>query len=54
MIFIDESQDFDSVMLKILLDDTNIPKLFVGDTKQAIYEWKGCIITANRDEHSFD
>lgn len=43
MIFIDESQDFDSVMLKILLDDTNIPKLFVGDTKQAIYEWKGCI-----------
>jgi hypothetical protein len=43
MIFIDESQDFDNVMLKILLDDTTIPKLFVGDTKQAIYEWKGCI-----------
>jgi hypothetical protein len=43
MIFIDESQDFDNVMLKILLNDTNIPKLFVGDPKQAIYEWKGCI-----------
>jgi hypothetical protein len=43
MIFIDESQDFDNIMLKILLDDTTIPKLFVGDAKQAIYEWKGCI-----------
>ena len=43
MIFIDESQDFDNIMLKILLDDTTIPKLFVGDPKQAIYEWKGCI-----------
>ena len=43
MIFIDESQDFDNTMLKILLEDTNIPKLFVGDPMQAIYEWKGCI-----------
>jgi hypothetical protein len=43
MIFIDESQDFDNIMLKILLDDTTIPKLFVGDAKQSIYEWKGCI-----------
>ena len=43
MIFIDESQDFDNIMLKILLEDTTIPKLFVGDTRQAIYEWKGCI-----------
>lgn len=43
MIFIDESQDFDNTMLKILLEDTTIPKLFVGDTRQAIYEWKGCI-----------
>ena len=43
LIFIDESQDFDNVMLKILLEDTSIPKLFVGDPKQAIYEWKGCI-----------
>jgi len=43
MIFIDESQDFDNVMLKILLEDTTIPKVFVGDTRQAIYEWKGSI-----------
>jgi len=43
MIFIDESQDFDNIMLKILLEDTTIPKLFVGDPKQAIYEWRGCI-----------
>ncbi len=43
MIFIDESQDFDNTMLKILLQDTTIPKLFVGDTRQAIYEWKGSI-----------
>jgi hypothetical protein len=43
MIFIDESQDFDNTMLKILLEDTTLPKLFVGDTRQAIYEWKGSI-----------
>lgn len=43
MIFIDESQDFDSIMLNILLEDTTIPKLFVGDPNQAIYEWRGCI-----------
>ena len=43
MIFIDESQDFDNIMLKILLEDTTIPKVFVGDPRQAIYEWKGCI-----------
>jgi hypothetical protein len=43
MVFIDESQDFDNTMLKILLEDTTIPKIFVGDPKQAIYEWKGCI-----------
>ena len=43
MIFIDESQDFDNIMLKILLEDTTIPKLFVGDPNQAIYEWRGCI-----------
>ena len=45
MIFIDEAQDFDPLMLKMLLDDTRIPKLFVGDSKQAIYEWRGAINT---------
>ena len=43
MIFIDEAQDFNSIMLKILLEDTTIPKVFVGDTKQAIYQWRGSI-----------
>lgn len=43
LIFIDEAQDFDNLMLKVLLEDTTIPKLFVGDSKQAIYEWRGCI-----------
>ena len=53
MIFIDESQDFDNTMLKILLEDTTIPKLFVGDTRQAIYEWKGCINAFDKlPEHS--
>jgi flagellar biosynthesis GTPase FlhF len=43
MIFIDETQDFDMMMLRMLLDDTTIPKVFVGDPKQSIYEWRGCI-----------
>lgn len=43
MIFIDEAQDFDNLMLRILINDTTIPKLFVGDPKQAIYQWRGCI-----------
>jgi hypothetical protein len=34
-------------MLEILLEDTTIPKLFVGDTLQAIYEWRGCINAFN-------
>lgn len=43
MIFIDESQDFDPLMLSILLRDTTVPKIFVGDPKQAIYQWRGAI-----------
>ena len=43
MIMIDETQDFDMSMLRMLLDDTTIPKLFVGDPKQSIYEFRGCI-----------
>ncbi len=48
LILIDEAQDFDMVMLKILLDDTTIPKVFVGDPRQAIYQFRGCI---NAFEH---
>jgi hypothetical protein len=43
IIMIDEVQDFDMAMLRMLLDDTTLPKLFVGDPRQAIYEWRGCI-----------
>ena len=48
LIFIDEAQDFDNLMLKVLLEDTTIPKLFVGDSNQAIYEWRGCINAFNK------
>ena len=43
MIMIDETQDFDIMMLNMLLTDTTIPKIFVGDPKQSIYQWRGCI-----------
>jgi len=43
MIMIDETQDFDIMMLRMILDDTTIPKLFVGDPMQSIYQWRGCI-----------
>ena len=43
MIMIDETQDFDMLMLQMLLNDTTIPKIFVGDPKQSIYQWRGCI-----------
>ena len=42
-VFIDEAQDFDPIMLDILLMDAGIPKIFVGDPMQEIYGWRGCI-----------
>lgn len=42
-VFVDEAQDFDPIMLDILLTDTTVPKVFVGDPKQQIYEWRGTI-----------
>lgn len=48
MIFIDEAQDFDGLMLDILLNDTTIPKVFVGDPLQAIYQWRGSINAFNK------
>jgi flagellar biosynthesis GTPase FlhF len=47
MIMIDETQDFDMMMLQMLLKNTTIPKVFVGDTNQAIYKWRGCINAFN-------
>lgn len=43
IIMIDETQDFDMIMLKMLLNDTTIPKVFVGDPMQSIYQFRGCI-----------
>jgi dsDNA-binding SOS-regulon protein len=43
MIMIDETQDFDLVMLKLLMEQTTLPKLFVGDPMQSIYQFRGCI-----------
>tara|TARA_B100000035_G_scaffold315203_1_gene334408 strand:+ start:2127 stop:4193 length:2067 start_codon:yes stop_codon:yes gene_type:complete len=48
MIFIDEAQDFDGLMLDILLKDTTVPKVFVGDPLQAIYQWRGSINAFNK------
>ena len=44
---IDETQDFDMLMLKMLLNDTIIPKIFVGDPMQSIYNFRGCINAFN-------
>jgi len=43
MVMIDETQDFDMLMLRMLLDHTTVPKIFVGDPRQSIYQWRGCI-----------
>lgn len=42
-VFVDEAQDFDPIMLDILLHDTTVPKVYVGDPRQQIYEWRGTI-----------
>lgn len=40
----DEAQDFDAVMLDMLLRDLPAtPKIFVGDPMQAIYQWRGAV-----------
>ena len=43
LVFVDEAQDFDPIMLDILKTDAKAPKVFVGDPKQQIYEWRGTI-----------
>jgi superfamily I DNA/RNA helicase len=42
VIFIDESQDLDPVMLSVLLRQ-KAQKIWVGDRYQQIYEWRGAI-----------
>ena len=48
MILIDEAQDFDPIMMSILENDTNIPKVYVGDPMQSVYKWRGSINAFNR------
>jgi ATP-dependent exoDNAse (exonuclease V) beta subunit len=43
LVFIDESQDFDPLMLDMLLKDVTVGRLFVGDSMQNIYVWRGCV-----------
>lgn len=43
LVFVDEAQDFDPIMLDILKHDAKAPKVFVGDPRQQIYEWRGTI-----------
>jgi hypothetical protein len=55
-ILIDEAQDFDPMMLEMLLNDTTIPRIFVGDPNQAIYQFRGAINSFERlpnNEESF-
>ena len=47
-ILIDEAQDFDPMMLEMLLNDTTIPRIFVGDPNQAIYQFRGAINSFER------
>lgn len=47
-VFVDEAQDLDPIMLSILTNDVQAPKVFVGDPNQQIYEWRG---TVNAFEH---
>ena len=40
MVLVDEVQDFDRQMLHMVVHDTTMPKLFVGDPRQSIYSWR--------------
>ena len=45
IVFIDEAQDFDPLMLRMLNEQCHLPRVFVGDQRQAIYKWRGAIDT---------
>ncbi|WP_179287592.1 3'-5' exonuclease [Paraferrimonas haliotis] len=47
VIFIDESQDLDPVMLSVLLHQTS-QKIWVGDRYQQIYAWRGAVNAMDR------
>lgn len=48
VIVVDEAQDFDAIMYDILMTDTTLPKVFVGDPMQSIFKWRGSINVFDR------
>lgn len=48
VIMVDEAQDFDAIMFDILMKDTTVPKIYVGDPLQSIFKWRGSINVFDR------
>ncbi|MBD3808226.1 MAG: ATP-dependent helicase [Epsilonproteobacteria bacterium] len=42
-VLVDEAQDISPVMIDIILTQTQAKKIFVGDTFQSIYGWRGAV-----------
>ena len=42
-LMIDECQDTDAVLAGVLREQTHLQRVFVGDSAQAIYGWRGCV-----------
>lgn len=47
MFFFDEAQDMNPVIVKLLADQENIQKVYVGDSNQAIYAFRGAVDELN-------
>ena len=48
LIIVDEAQDFNPIMLEMLLRHATTPKLFIGDPMQGIYGFTGAVDAFNR------
>lgn len=46
-ILVDEAQDISPVMIDIILTQTHAKKIFVGDSFQSIYAWRGAVNSLN-------
>jgi len=47
LFFFDEAQDMNPVIVKLLADQENIQKIYVGDSNQAIYAFRGAVDELN-------
>jgi antirestriction protein ArdC/DNA polymerase III epsilon subunit-like protein len=47
LFFFDEAQDMNPVIVKLLADQNNIQKVYVGDSNQAIYAFRGAVDELN-------